>query len=349
MSKSFFDFFPTPKFLEMPAPGLALTDSGLKFIEFGTEKGITVIRRYASSPLPKGLIEAGAIIDQEALIKALENFRKSWGLKYIRTSLPEERAYLFQTLVPKVADSELKTAVESTIEENVPLSVSEIIFDYSVLPRDESIPEESLAVSVSVIPEVLVLEYLTVFRAAGFMPLHFDIESQAVQKAVIGKGETETSLIINLNKTKAGLYIVSQNAVTFTSTIAVDAPQESAKKDPLETGEPVPMTDEETVLQYPSLKMLVTEIQKVFLYWQTQADRQNRKIEPIEKIVLCGEEAGRDGVAHYFAHALSTKVELANVWRNTLSFDQYIPDIKLEDSLSYAAAAGLAITHDVTS
>lgn len=349
MSKSFFDFFPTPKFLEMPAPGLALTDSGLKFIEFGTEKGVTVIKRYASSPLPKGLIEAGAIIDQEALIKALENFRKSWGLRYIRTSLPEERAYLFQTVVPKVSDTELKTAVESTLEENVPLSVSEVIFDYSVLPRDESIPEDKLAVSVSVIPEVLVLEYLSVFRAAGFMPLHFDIESQAVEKSVIGKGDTDVSLVVNLNKTKAGLYIVSQNAVTFTSTVAIDAPLTEKKKDIEINPSAALMSDEEVIASYPSLKVLVAEIQKVFLYWQTQADRQNRKIEPIEKIVLCGEEAGREGVGHYLAHALSTKVELANVWKNALSFDQYIPDIKLEDSLSYAAAVGLALFHESNS
>jgi len=341
MSKSFFDFFPTPKFLEMPAPGLALTDTGLKFIEFGAGSKGTVIKRYGGATLPKGLIEAGNIVDQEALVRALEDFRKSFNLRYIRTSLPEERAYLFQTTVPKVSFGELRTAVEATIEENVPLSVSEVIFDYAVLKDQEGVVGDGIAVSVSVIPEVLVMEYLSVFRSAGFMPLHFDIESQAISKAVIGREDEDVSLVVNLNPGKVGLYIVSQGAVSFTSTVAIPAPAK--------VGSPIQNTESSSadiLSTYPALKNLVSEIEKVFMYWQTQADRQNKRVAPIEKIILCGEEAGREGVAHYLATELTTKVELANVWRNAFSFDTYVPSISQKDSLVYAGAVGLALPKD---
>lgn len=342
MAKSFFDFFPTPKFLEMPAPGLALTDTGLKFIEFGNGSKGTTIKRYGGASLPKGLIEAGNITDQEGLIRALEDFRKSFNLRYIRTSLPEERAYLFQTTVPKVSPKELRTAVEATIEENVPLSVSEVIFDYAVLKDQEGVIGDGIAVSVSVIPEVLVMEYLSVFRSAGFMPLHFDIESQAISKAVIERGDENVSLVVNLNPTKVGLYIVSQGAVSFTSTVAISAPDKSATP-PVSGPE---ASNPDILATYPGLKTLVSEIEKVFMYWQAQADRQNKRLVPIEKIILCGEEAGRDGVAHYLATTLTTKVELANVWRNAFSFDDYVPSISQKDSLVYAGAVGLALPRD---
>lgn len=336
MAKSFFDFFPTPKFLEMPAPGLALTDTGLKFIEFGSGPQGAIIKRYGGASLPKGFIEGGNIIDQEGLVRALEDFRKSFNLRYIRTSLPEERAYLFQTTVPKVSPNELRNVIEATIEENVPLSVSEVIFDYAVLEDQENSVEDGIAVSVSVIPEQLVMEYLTVFRSAGFMPLHFDIESQAISKAVIKRGDDDVSLIVNVNPTKVGLCIVSQGAVSFTSTIAMSAPAKTNSEN----------QSSDILTLYPSLKFLVAEIQKVFMYWQTQADRQNKRIVPIEKIILCGEEAGRDGVAQYLASELTTKVELANVWCNAFSFDDYVPSISQKDSLVYAGAVGLALPKD---
>jgi Tfp pilus assembly PilM family ATPase len=347
--KSFFDFFPTPRFLEMPAPGLALTDTGLKFVEFGSGPTGQRIKRYGGSALPKGLIEAGNIIDREGLVRALENFRKSFNLRYIRTSLPEERAYLFQTTIPTVSQKELRTAVEATIEENVPLSVSEVIFDFVVLKEQDSVVSGTTAVSVSVIPESLVMEYLSVFRSAGFMPLHFDVESQAVSKSVIGKDDESVSLIVNLNKTKAGLYIVSRGAVTFTSTIAMSAPGVSTLTPPTyadASGKPLVSEDANILATYPGLKMLAGEIEKVYMYWQTQADRQNRRLVDIEKVILCGEEAGRDGVAHYLTQQLETKVELANVWRNAFSFDQYVPSISLKDSLFYAGAVGLALPRE---
>lgn len=350
MKNSFFDFFPTPKFLEMPAPGLALTDSGIKFIEFGIGPNGPQVKRYGGATLPKGLIEGGEIKDQEGLIRVLENFRKSFDLKYIRTSLPEERAYLFQTTVPNVSDKELYGAVEATIEENVPLSVSESIFDYAALPKTDGNGTDQLTVFVSVIPEVIVLEYLSVFRAAGFSPLHFDVESQAITKAMVAKGDPGVSLVVNLNPSKAGLYIVSQGAVSFTSTIAMIPPEDSKNstnkmlEKEIEGKTDSRIDDTSTLEAYPALSGLVSEIRRIFMYWQTQADRQNRKILPIEKIILCGEEGGREGVSHFLARQLDIKVELGNVWMNAFSFDQYIPLIPLKESLSYAGAIGLALS-----
>ncbi len=331
--KTFFDFFPTPKFLDMPAPGLALTDSGLTFIEFGTNTKGFLIKRYGAAQLPKGLIENGVILDQEALIHALEDFRKSFNLRYIRTSLPEERAYLFQTLVPKVSEQDLRTAVEATIEENVPLSVSEVTFDYSVLPAQAGVSEDKVLVSVSVVPEALVLEYLSVFRDAGFVPLHFDIESQAVAKSLVKPSDAGVSLIVNLNQTKAGLYIVSQGAVNFTSTISIVSPSSQTSVGAVSS-------------TYPGLSALMSEIKRVFLYWETKADREKHAVPSITKIILCGDEAFQEGVAGYISKELDIKVELGNVWTNVFSFDEYIPSIPLKDSLAYAPAVGLALSRD---
>jgi Tfp pilus assembly PilM family ATPase len=345
MKKSFFDFFPTPKFLEMPAPGMALTDSGITFIELSSHPEGLQIERYGSSALPQGLIVGGVIKDQEHFVHALENFRKSFKLQHIRTSFPEERAYLFQTTVPDVNMNDLRGAVEATIEENVPLSVAEVVFDYNVLPHTELTPQGKINVSVSVIPETVVLEYLSAFRAAGFIPLHFDVESQAVTKALIPPNDVGVSLIINLNTTKAGIYIVSDSAVTFSSTITISPPTKPRQRSSQTQNKNEKLAQKDIVAECPSLPVLVQEIKKVFLYWQAQADRRNERPRTIERIIVCGDEGGRSGITGYIGNETGLRTELGNVWRNVCSFEHYVPKIPLAESLAYAGAIGLALPH----
>jgi len=329
----------------MPAPGMALTDSGITFIELGSHQHGLEVERYGTSALPSGLIVDGVIQDQEHFVHTLESFRKSFKLQHIRTSLPEERAYLFQTTVPIVSSEDLHGAVEATIEENVPLSVAEVVFDYNVLPRTDLTPEGKQNVSVSVIPEVVVLEYLSSFRSAGFNPLHFDVESQAVTKALIPPTDASVSLIVNLNTTKAGIYIVSDSAVTFSSTVTLTPPLKPRILSSRIKKEDVELAEKNIIADYPSLVTLVQEIKKIFLYWQAKADRRNERPRDIERIIICGDEGGRLGVAGYIAGETKLKTELGNVWRNVCSFENYVPPIPLAESLAYAGAIGLALPH----
>lgn len=319
---SFFDFFPTPKFLEMPAPGLAVSDSGFTFIEFGTGPTGTVVSRYGQSALPAGLIENGVVLDRVAFTHALKNFRKSFNLRYIRTTLPEERAYLYETKVPRVAAADMRTAVEATVEENVPIAVADAIFDFVELPAGGEKHDE-VRVSVSVIASAVVEEFLSIFRDAGYMPLHFDVESQAVAKAVIPKGSTETILIVNMHGSKLGFSIVSAGAVGFTSTVPIAMNAAQATGD---------------------LKHFDEEIKKVFLYWQTEAHRRSEKVHQIERVIITGESAP-DGIDSHIARTFDVRAELGNVWVNAFSLDTYVPPISLEESLGYASAIGLALSH----
>ena len=202
MSRSFFDFFPTPKFLEMPSPGLSLSDNGIRFIEFTRSRHGLVLKRFDFVPFAIPLIVSGVIQNSELLIKELEAFREKHNLRYIRTSLPEERAYLFTTEIASAQIDHIRTAIEFSIEENVPLSVSESVFDYTKIEQKNSESKKDLRVSVSVFPEQVVREYLEAFRSAGFEPMHFEIESQAIAKAVIGKDDHSTNIILHVGSEK---------------------------------------------------------------------------------------------------------------------------------------------------
>jgi len=329
MKTGFFDLFPTPKFLEMPAPGLAVSEKTLRLIEFTQSKSGHIISKSDTLQFEQPFFSVGNIENPKELIMLLETFRKKNNLHYIRTSLPEERAYLFSTVVPVLEGDELRATIESSIEENVPLSVAESVFDYAVVGKEDFKGRSGLKVTVSVLPEKVVSEYIDIFRAAGFEPLHFEIESQAIAKAVVPRGDKQVCLIINLSHGKGGFYISDGGAVSFTATIPLSLFEETVGG----------------IAKSPVVKEIVGEVKKIFLYWQTQADQKQKEFRPITHIVLTGDDGGREGLREALSMQCGVSVAVANVWQNAFSLHDYIPDISKKDSLCFAAAVGLALPH----
>ena len=61
------------------------------------------------------------------------------------------------------------------------------------------------------------------------------------------------------------------------------------------------------------------------------------------KIILCGGSANLAGLPEYLSSNMNIVVEVANVWANTFSLNDIVPDISQPQSLSYATTVGLAL------
>jgi Tfp pilus assembly PilM family ATPase len=81
---------------------------------------------------------------------------------------------------------------------------------------------------------------------------------------------------------------------------------------------------------------------KHFIYWHTHQEG-NKDHPTIKKIILCGGDSNLIGLAEYFAVSTKNPVEMANVWTNITNTEKHVPEIRFEQSLTYAAALGLAL------
>lgn len=135
-------------------------------------------------------------------------------------------------------------------------------------------------------------------------------------------------------------------AVAFTSTIPVSPfPLDASTQGSADSSKEGSQTPPACLPPSPqTLKEINEELQKIFIYWQTQADKKGEKFQPIEKIIFVGEEANRPGLLEFFSEKSRIPVELGQVWQNAFSLDGYIPEIPKDESLKYAVAIGLALT-----
>ena len=334
----FLRFFPTPTFLAMPSVGLSFSDTHIRFVEF-VRKGFghTIeLGDYATVELPKGVVVDGDIREARALTDIILEMRKDFDFMYVRSALPEQKGYLYKTEVPFSDEGDLRDGVGFSIEENVPLSISEAIFDYDVVRVDHK--KKIVEVVVTVFPSSVIQNYISVLESAQLTPLAFELEAHAVARALVSKEDSKTYIVVNQVEGKVGLYVVSNNVVHFTTTITLGHESIAGSGGAFSSQRKLGKGSDNHEKNISEVKLLQDEIAKLSGYWVSQGTG-----EEISAVILSGTDAFETTYQNALADSLQYPVRVGNVWENVFSFDEYIPDIPVKDALLYAAAVGLAL------
>ncbi|MEK7614470.1 MAG: pilus assembly protein PilM [Patescibacteria group bacterium] len=353
MAKFFSRFFPTPRFLKIPAVGLDISDQAVRFIELLPGGANYTIGRFGEKKIPVGVIESGKIKDAVGLKKVLSSLRAEYKIDFVGISVSEEQTYLARMSLPRLKRSDIRGSIELQIEEHIPLKVGETVFDYEIISENEN----GYDIEVSALPLALAENYFSLFEDTGLTPLVFEIEAQAMARAILRKGDVSTHMIIDFGETRTGLSIVSGGVVMFTSTLDIGgrsldiavqkslniSPKEAERKKKEHGFLKDPKEKELFFALMQPISVLKDEINKHFVYWHTHLEFGEHERKKIDNIILCGGDSNLLGFSDYLSANLKVPVELANVWTNVCSFDLDIPQITFNDSLHYATSVGLAL------
>jgi type IV pilus assembly protein PilM len=351
-------FFPPPQLMSFPCVGVDVSDTSLKYIEFTRmHPGDTslAIKTWGDIEIPAGVVERGNVFDVMQLSKVLSEMRERTGATYMSISLPEERAYLFETTIAmNTPEKDIRGLLEFRLEENVPLSPRDAYFDYVVVGED--IENRMTRVAVSVYAQSTINSYYEACRQASLLPLSFEIEAQAIARSVIPKAQNDTYMLVDFGKTRMGVGIVHRGILMYTSTIEIAGNQLS--QDMRAILGAVPESELTAIKNTKGLlrtkgnesiagilsryaHTIAEELGIRIHYWHTRGiDREAREIK---KIIVCGGSANLLGLPQFLEDTLEIPVELAHVWTNAFSLEEKIPPISRRYSYGYATAIGLAL------
>jgi len=321
-TKTFYKYFPPPKFLDEPYAGIDISDSAVRCIQFAKGSGAfgrsggLIVAKFGMKPLAQGIVEAGFVKEKEKLTAVVAELARELNLDRVRASLPEEEMYIFKTQVP--ANTDRKTMaqnIEFKLEENVPLSPANAIFYFDVIPGTENPSAGTVSASVTVAPRKVVETYLEILNNAGLTVISFEMQARALTRVFIEKKTDpsfhETLLIVQIFSRKIGVYVTYDGVACFTSTVS--------------RGENLAET-------------IVAETKKIRDYWTERGEGKKE----IDRIIISGSDALSADLVGQIAPEPGIHVEVANVWRNAFSTEDFVSPINAADSLDYAVAAGLA-------
>lgn len=348
---SYSKLFTPPVFLIRPAISVEIQPSGISFLTTqNTDLGV-LPDCCGFVPLPTGSVLAGDIIKREAVVNALIDIRKKTKLRFVRFSVPEEKTYIFKTRLPNLKPKEIHDILDFKIEENVPLSAKEAVFDYDIVLGQKA--GKDLDMIVSVAPLKTTEDFQELFKQAGFTPLFFSPESQNIAKAVIRESNEQIIVIVNIRESNIVLSqvvhgIVCQTSTlnfggnTFTDLVAkyynislVEALK--IKKEKLYSDNPENMEIFSYLIN--TVSAIKDEIYKFVSYCNEKKDTPG----PVERIILCGQEALIVGLEKYLTANLELKVDIANVWTNNFDLNTYVPEMNKLNSMNQAAIIGLSL------
>lgn len=350
-------YFAPPRYLTLPSLGVDISDTSLKYIGFiqgrGKQNGL-ILDEYGAIPIDHGALERGVVHDATILSDALRELRDRTKVEYVSVSLPEERAYLFEIDIPSdIDDDDAREFLEFKLEENVPLSPKEAYFDHTLLSKNESGKRKAV---VSVYSRDTIDAYYEACVRAKLVPLAFEIEAQALARAVVPRHTKGATLIVDFGKHRMGIGIVYRSALVYASTLDISGDLMSASlravlgeenEDALtilknEKGLSSVGEDQKSRKIFERFaKDIASELSIRMHYWHTRdTDTHTRALS---QIILAGGSANLKGLPEYLRAKLEIPVVRANVWQNAFSLEDRVPKISLRESYGYAPAIGLAL------
>ncbi len=275
----------------------------------------------------------------------------------IVASLPNSAVFTSVIEMPKIPESELKAAIEFEAKKYVPLPLDEVALSWSIIVEKPRINMETNLgnmgkvdnnknkVLLTAVPNVVVENYLKVFKTAGLEPLALEIEALSLIRSLVNEDD-KTVLLVDIGAKNTSINLVDNGYLRFSKnlnvggdTVTTSVAQslginfsraEQFKKDfGLSTeGQQIPQ-----VIR-PILDIIKNEAAQLVSLFESKGDR-------IDQILLSGAGAKLPSITDYFG-SLGKQVVLANPWANVA----YPPELKpiIEPlGLNLAVAVGLSM------
>ena len=210
--------------------GLDISDISLKIIKLKKNKGFLnkpdslSLASFGEFKIKSGIITKGEIKDEKALLKIIKNaVLKVKGEKLktnnVIVSLPEEKAFMQVIQMPKMKKEELKKAIYFEAENYIPIPIKDAYLDSQIVPAIYS-HLDHLDVLIAAIPKKIVDPYVYCLKKAGLTPIAFEIESQAISRALIKKSISPVPvLLVDLGATRTSFMLFSGHSLRFTAFI----------------------------------------------------------------------------------------------------------------------------------
>ena len=355
----FFALFPPPSLLAAPFAAVWFSTDAVVLMEFAVGSRGPYFSRFAKRDLPPGVIVGGAVTDEVRLREALRELKEESGAERVRLVLPDEKIYLFTVGLPMLSPKETRDNISFQIEENVPLSLEESVFDYTLIPEGSVRGIRAPRRAAVVVMEKSLLEpYLRAASAVGLEALSVEAESQALARAVVPLQATESRLLVHIGRDCAGVHIASRGVVQYASCVDIgEASFDAALKKSFPQASPqeveemkrshsftgAPKDKEFVAALVGGISALQDEINRRYLYWHSREEVEALSHPPIASVTLSGAPAVLKGLAEHLSEGLRLPVVVADPWVNAPAQGRNVRPVPLPEALAKAPAIGGAL------
>ena len=209
-------FFPEKNFF-----GLDFNNSSLKILGMKKNQDYYQVLGWGEKKIPKGIIESFEIKDQEAFRNVFEDLLAGMEGKVSGSaivSVPESKVFIRIVKMPLMGEQEAEKAIKWETENNIPVSIESVYFDWQILDQKET----EMNVLVVAVAKKIVDNYLAALDFIGLETVVFEPESIATGRCFLQEVDQEGCLaILDIGKENSSLAFYRMNFPIFTTSYSI--------------------------------------------------------------------------------------------------------------------------------
>ncbi len=341
--------------------GVDISDGSIKIVQISHGKKRRLLT-YCTLSLPDGVMMNGVVKDQERMQGLLREamtacrlpIRKGnsrGGGRVVVASIPETQSFLRVVEIPEMREDEIGEAVRWEIAQHIPFSLDKVYGDWQPLFGDMLVSKNGKQeVQVGAAQRLVVDSLHETFRGLGLDVAAFELESQAIVRALVSKSlrEKEGLLIVDLGGTATNVVVHDRGAMRFTASlqkgiqhVASSLTPDDAKVATVDMHALDPKIVERLKpLMMPAMMELVKEVRGIVDFYNGTDAKHG-----VREIVVTGGGSNVPGLDEaFFQHFSNVHVQRGNPWVNILSGTRLThPPMDIRESARFSTALGLAL------
>ena len=339
--------------------GLDIGSSSLKLVEIQEAKAGYVITHFSETPLKRGIIEDGVLVDLDALTEAVKTLFKQTGLhgRAIVTSLSGHATIAKKVTFPTMEEAELNDLIHDEASKYLPFdNMDDVNYDFQILGPNEYNPNQMDVILVAARNDVIE-NFTEAIENAGLTVMIMDVDTYAMETMYEANYDFEpndTVVMVNIgasitliNVVKGGLSVFTRDFTLAGNTVteAIQSNYNLTFEDaeamkingPGGGDEAARDTFRHSLLGYAD--PICTEIERSIDYFRSTSGGDS-----IKKILLSGGGAAIPGITQDLMQRLQIETEIVNPFRK-IAFDKKVleSDRISEIQPIAAVAVGLAL------
>lgn len=348
------------------ALGIDIGSSAIKIVQIKKKNSQAVLETYGELALgPYAGLSVGqsAILPPDKIAQALVDLMREKEVnittKKCGLSIPFASSLMAVIEMPEVGDKQLSVMVPLEARKYIPVPISEVMLDWSVIPKSETRLEDDdtevkpvtgparIDVLIVAIHNETIARYKQIVDKAGLDASFFEIEIFSTMRAVLDD-TLRPVMLMDIGSSTTKLYVVERGIVRASHTInrgsqditsaiskSLGIPPEKAEILKRQLGM---SGDDKNVTEIISLTLdyIFSEVNSVLLSFEKKYNKT------ISKIVMVGGGSALKGLAEVAKSNFKTEVVSANPF-SKVSTPAFLEGILKETGPEFAVAIGLAL------
>lgn len=340
-------------FKDKPIIGLDISQTGMKVMSADARKWL--VTGYGSVDLDPAKIQASLGDESESYLEynlkelLSSNLVGSLPSNHAVISVPTARTFTRTFSLPVEAEKTLNDAIALEIEQYIPLPIETLYVDYDIIERNK----ETLTISMSAVPRILVDRCVAISKSVGLVPVVVEPGINAVARllelteeghlptVIIDIGPAGTDIaILDGSIRVSGSTTIGSNTFTLEIAKRLKVPLENAHQLKVLSGlSPGPRQQKLKAALTPSLDRILAETKKVIRYYNERVASKHK----LEQVLIVGGGSNLPGIGEFFTDGLVMPARVASPWLR-LNFDG-LPEPAKQFRARYSTVAGLSLVN----